>query len=157
METMLKAFVPTVPRLEDLSKRLKETRLYLPDDMRENDMISVLILSYFGGRFKNVFFEMGDWGGLMGLTGIVEGWKADFFFKIWDKKLWGPTLCREIVDKLRQLFDEYRLERISLYTPDEHMGRFALKHGFEHEGILYKNFRWNGEFFDTICMAMTRR
>jgi RimJ/RimL family protein N-acetyltransferase len=156
MGKIVSEFVPTEEKFLDLRRRLMESPLYLSDELRTAETVGVLLLSHFGGLTKSRFFEIGEWGGLFGFAGIVDGWKADFFFKIWNKNLWGPTMIREIAETIDKIFDEYKLHKLTLMTPDTHMCKFASRHGFEYEGKLFRHFRWNGEYFDTICMAINR-
>lgn len=153
----LSTFVLTTDRARDLIDRLKDTPLYLSDEWREEPMISSILLSHFNGAFDNSFIEIGDWQGLLGLVNIVDGWKADLFFKLWDKSIWGPGLRRELEEALNDLCDEYKLERVSLMTPDEHTAKLARSVGFVDEGKLINSFKWDGKAYDTICLVLDRR
>jgi RimJ/RimL family protein N-acetyltransferase len=131
-----------------------EKSLYLSDENRNNDVLLGLLFNHFGGFRPSIFYEIGDWQGLLGFVSIVPEWKADLFFKIWDERAWGPTISREIVETVQKTFKELNLQRLSLHTPDEYMTKFAKKHGFKEEGKLIKDFRWDGQYYDTVCLAM---
>lgn len=153
----LSTFMLTTDRANDLIDRLKNTPLYLSDEWRDEAHISQILLSHFNGDFDNSFIEIGDWQGLFGLVNIVSGWKADLFFKLWDKAIWGAGLRREIEEALDELCEEFKLERVSLMTPDEHMAKLARTVGFVDEGKLINSFKWDGKPYDTICLVLDRR
>ena len=154
---MVKPFVPDEKNVTDLVEKLVSNRLYSSDEYRTTKMASAIMLSHLYGPLENRLFEIGDWGGVFGLVNIIRGWKADLFFKIWDKDLWGPTLRREISDAIDVAIDEFCLERIFLETPDEHTAKLAMNYGFKQEGLLRNQFRWDGEHYDVLCLGLNRR
>ena len=151
---MLKPFVPTEEKLADLGDMLIKNELYLSDEHRNPETVAAILLNHFGGLSEGVFYEVGDWQGLVGLANIVPGWKADLFFKVWDKSGWGATEGREIVEAVIGKFREMGLSRLSLHTPDEHTAKFARKHGFKEEGRFLNDFKWGGQSYDTICLVL---
>jgi RimJ/RimL family protein N-acetyltransferase len=153
----LSVFIPDERKVLDLADKLKNQWAYLSDEYRNDEMITAIILSHLAGPDERMLFEIGDWHGLFGLVNVIPGWKADLFFKIWDKSIWGPDLEREIFDAMGKACDLFNLERVSLSTPDNHTIKIAKAYGFEQEGVLRNSFKWGGVSYDTIYLGLDRR
>ena len=153
----LKSFVPTEDKLNDLIQKLQDNRLYLSDENRDKETAAAVVMSHFYFGKESEFYEIGDWQGLIGVVDIVPGWRGELFFKLWDKSAWGPSLRRELSEAMDTICDKYKLERVSLSTPDEHTAKIAESHGFVIEGVLKNSFKWDGVSYDTICLGLDRR
>jgi RimJ/RimL family protein N-acetyltransferase len=154
---MLKVFEPDESKVMDLVMKLRDNWLYLSDEYRSDEMVSAILMSHLYGPLEYRLFEMGDWQGLFGVVNIIMGWKADLFFKIWDKSIWGPDIRRELFKSLDVIVDDCGLERIYLQTPDKHTAELAKSYGFKEEGLLKNQFKWNGAGYDVLCLGLNRR
>ena len=148
----LKVFVPTTEKVIDFSDRLMKTPLYLSDEHRNPAWVDMLVAAQFAGPNLYWLYEIGNWQGLCGLMDIWPGWKADILFKIWDKGIWGPTLYRELKDRVESLIKEFRLKRLAIQTPDEYMVKMLKRFGFKTEGRFNSAFKWDGKSYTLHCM-----
>lgn len=148
----LKVFVPTPEKVVNFSERLMTTPLYLSDEHRNQAWVDMLVAAQLAGPNLYWLYEIGNWQGLCGFVDIWAGWKADILFKIWDKSIWGPTLYRELKDKIDLLMNEFRLHRVSIQTPDESMLKMLKRFGFRVEGRFRDAFRWNGAKYTLHCL-----
>lgn len=136
----------------DLKKMLKTKYLYLSDEYREDAIIDNIISSFF----PCVFYEMGDFQGLIGFTKIFHGNKCGLMFKIWDKKLFGHNFvkeCRRLVDIF---FNEWDLKRMSVESPDKDMVRLSKLAGFKVEGKEPYGFKFKGKFYTNYMLGKVR-
>lgn len=149
----LTKFIPTIEKVSDLSKKLVSKKFYLSEENRTEEFSVVMVNLYFNGYRECEFFEIGEWSGLLGFVDIIRGWKADLFFKIWDKDIWNHSLVREIDCLIESTMKEFGIKRLSLQTPDSYMVKLAKRHGFKQEGILKNSYKWDDKFYDIICLA----
>ena len=157
MWNKLKEFVPDDVKVVDLVGKLISNELYLSDENRNEQDASAIVFSHLFGPQERALFEIGDWDGLFGVVNIVPNWKGDLFFKFWGKQEWGPDLWRELQEALEYIIDKFKLEKVSLSTPDHHTSRLAEFFGFEKEGLIKNNFMWGGEHYDVLCLGLNRR
>lgn len=149
---LIKLFAPTLPRIQDFGRKLADNYLYTSEEMRTKEKITAIIGYYFpyvlnySAKPFNVWFEIGDWGGLLGFIDILPGYKASALLKLWDKSLWGPTLARGLKELSTRFMREYKLRRVGLMTADEQMRDLATKFcGFKQEGTQKYGFKWGEE------------
>ena len=135
-----------------LSEKLLLNELYLPDEMRDPQRVAYLLQAYFCGGMFNMFYEIGNFGGIMGVINISPTYKADLIFKLWDKEIWGATLAREIKDVIDLVAKEFQLKRIAGQTPDERMVKMFENFGFKIEGRQKFGFRWNQKDYTNFLM-----
>lgn len=144
--------------LEDLYRRLITSRLYMSDELRTEEYAKWLVRSWFApGGPLNLVYRVGTDGGLCGgvmaFQGILPGWKCGLMAKIWERKLWGAQLAREVRCLLALVEKAFGLERIEIDTADLRMVRLGRLMGFDTEGVRVRAFRWNGEPFDVYELA----
>lgn len=142
----------------ELAQRLRESHLYLSDELRSEEYVSWLIGSWFNPNGPmNLVYRVGRdgglFGGVMAFQGILPGWKCALMAKIWDRKLWGAQLAREVRALLALVETAFDLERIDIDTADLRMVRLGRMMGFDTEGVRVRAFRWNGEPFDIYELA----
>ena len=143
-------FYKKVSRLQTL---LMKRPLWLSDEYRTPQAINALATSYFSGLAFNIFYEIGDFQGLIGFQNILPEFKCAMTFKIWDKDLWGKTLVRAGKNLVELFIREFRLKRISSVTADDRIKRMAEMIGFEVEGEQPDAFRWNNKFYPLILLG----
>ena len=139
-------FNPTEDKIKALSKKLMEEPLYLSDEYRDWKLIHKMIFESFSNK-ENIYYEMGNLGGLLGFVNIVPGHKADMVFKIWDKDVWGLRFAKELKILIKETMEKYGLKRMVTESADTKVVKFAKILGWKIEGRFKYGFRWNKEFF----------
>ena len=124
-----------------LAKHLKEDYLMLPDEMRNYNAIYNIIAYY--NLPIHLFYEFGDFSGIIGFTDIKQGHKADIFFKIWDKTIFSKTFMRQVIELCDMIMSELSLRRLNAYTADKRMWKLAKMAGFKEDGKRELDFSWN--------------
>jgi RimJ/RimL family protein N-acetyltransferase len=152
---LFKLWRPTDATAEQLARRLMDTPMYLSDEFRNDGYVRGLIKSWFGGGL-NLIYEVGPFGGLLAFQAIIPDWKCALMAKIWEKKLWGPTLAREAKELLDFVTEVFNLKRIEIDTADEKMVRFGANFDFECEGLRAGAFRWGGQPYDLYELTRLR-
>lgn len=135
---------------------LMDKYLYLSDEFRNPRYIDAIVYNYFFGQQFNIFYEMGDFQGLVGFMNIIPGFKSGLIFKIWDKDAWTNGNARKMRECAKIVMDELGLERLTIQTPDRRMLKFGKIIGFNHEGTLPKNFLWNKKLYTTYLLGFVK-
>ena len=136
---MFTKFVPTEDKIKALSKKLMEEPLYLPDEYRDYGFIHKMLFTGFGNK-DNIFYEIGEFGGLIVFANIIPGWKCDIVFKLWNPKLWGFRFKTQVKQLIKAIMEKYDLRRIATESADERMTRMAKLCGFKIEGRQASDF-----------------
>lgn len=152
---MFSVFVPNEEKVKILSNKLLHEYLYLSDEWREPQRIQGLLQVYLSG-IASIFYELPNFGGIIGFINIIPEYKAEITFKLWDRKLWGPTFLRELRDLTDMMMDELRLVRLYSSTPDRKMEKMAHICGFKTECAQKFGFRWNNRYFPLKLLAKTK-
>jgi RimJ/RimL family protein N-acetyltransferase len=136
-----------------LPEQVKQTydavKDYLPDSLRELNSFIALYLSK-----DSMFLEIGDFQGVVWLSNIIPGWKANVHIVLWDKDIHGQyTEGNRIERELAQLL---RLRRITAYIPSTFTPaiHFAEQLGFVYEGLHRLADRYNEELVDVYSYAL---
>ena len=108
---------------------------------------------YFYYSFS-IFYEVGKFQALLGLTNIIPRHKCDIMLKIFDKDFWGKDFVRETRSLLRLYMKELELKRISAESPDPRIVKIAKMIGFKYEGSRNKDFMWNTKYYDNFFLGM---
>lgn len=137
-----------------LAKHLKEDYLVMPDELRNYGAI-YNILAYYNLP-NHLFYEFGDFSGLVGFTEIVEGRKAEVFFKLWDKKVFNKTFVRQLNELLDMGMSELSLKRLNSITADKRIVKLAGMVGFEVEGKRDYDFYFNEKPYTTFLLGRFR-
>jgi len=145
----------------ELARRLLTSRLYLSDELRNEEYVHWLIGSWFSPRGPmSLVYEVGrgggSFGGVVAFQGILPGWKCALMAKIWDRRAWGVQLAREAKGLLGLVEAAFDLERIEIDTADLRMVRLGRMMGFENEGVRRRAFRWGGDAYDIYELARIR-
>ncbi len=138
-------FNPTEDKIKALSKKLMEEPLYLSDEHRDYELIHKILFNGFSNK-NNIFYEIGEWGGLVGFVNIIPEYKADMFLKLWDKKLWGITFAKELKKLIKHTMIKYDLKRLASDSQDPRMAKMGKIVGFKVEGRFKYGFCWNKEY-----------
>lgn len=141
-------------KLVRLKNNLRDKYLYLSDQFRHPKTIDTLIHNYFYGAIFNIFYELGDFQGVIGITNILPEFKAGVFFKIWDNNAWTPANARKLKQFSDIIMKEFMLKRLSIQTPDRRMIKFGKIIGFELEGEKPLDFKWGGRLYTTYMLGM---
>ena len=147
----LKLFQPTQEKLIHLYEYMLEGRLNLSDESRTPEKLDLLFGYFFGGTGTHLgafhlFYEIGNYNGLIGLTDINCTYKCNVFFKLWNKKHFTHNNIKGIKRLLDLVMKELQLKRIELSTPDETGVRLAELCGLKKEGSQKFGFSWNGKY-----------
>ncbi len=147
-------FVPNEEKLRFFMQKLMDTPLYLSDEDRNLESIYRIVTYYLSDGRKNVLWEVGDFGGILGFVHIIPGHKASVLFKLWEPKLWTAGFVREAREFLAENMKELHLRRLETATADQRVVKMARAAGFEIEGIKTFSFMWDGEALDEYIMAL---
>lgn len=137
-----------------LAKHLKEDYLVMPDELRNYPAI-YSILAYYNLP-NHLFYEFGDFSGLVGFTEIIEGRKAEVFFKLWDKEIFNKTFVRQLNELLDMGMRELSLKRLNSITADKRIVKLAKMVGFEVEGRRDYDFYFNEKPYSTFLLGRFR-
>ena len=127
--------------------------LNLDDNFRNYESIYKSMNFYFYYSFS-IFYEIGEFQALLGLTNIIPRHKCDIMFKIFDKDFWGKDFVRELRSLLELYMKELELKRISAESPDPRIVRIAKMVGFKVEGIRNKDFKWDDKYYDNFLLGL---
>ena len=157
---MFKWFMPQPDdeRLKILAQHLHDEYLYFSDEYRDYKVIYALFKAYFSWQHGfNLFYEIGDFGGIVGFLNIIPEHKSGLMLKLWNKELWGKQFVREGRELLDFIMDTFALKRVSTETADpEHVIKLAKVFGFKEEGRSPYEVKWNGEYFDNYILGKTK-
>lgn len=143
---MFTKFNPTEEKVKALSKKLMEEPLYLSDEFRDYELIHKMLFNGFSNK-ENIYYEMGNFGGLLGFVNIVSNHKADMVFKIWDKEIWGLRFAKELKALIKETMEKYDLRRMVTESADTKVVKFAKILGWKIEGRFKYGFKWDNEFY----------
>ena len=127
--------------------------LNLDDNFRNYESIYKSMNYYFYYSFS-IFYEVGKFQALLGITNIIPQHKADIMLKIFDKNFWGNDFVRETRSLLKRYMKELELKRISAESPDPRIVRIAKMIGFKVEGVRNKDFKFNDKYYDNFLLGM---
>lgn len=148
---MITLFISSEQNVRLLASKLLTEPLYLSDECRDPQMIHKFLSQILANSEVNVLYELPDFGGVLGFLNIIPDHKADVFFRIWDKNVWGLDIAKEIKQTLKNTIEDFDLKRLSLAMPEEEKGlKLAKFFGFKREGSQKYEFRFNGKFF-SLC------
>ena len=143
---MFTKFNPTEDKIKALSKKLMEEPLYLSDEYRDYELIHKMLFNNFSNK-NNIFYEIGEWGGLVGFVNIIPEFKCDIVFKLWNPELWGFRFKTQLKELIKTIIEKYALKRVATESPDAKMAKMAKLCGFKVEARQAFAFQWDGEFY----------
>ena len=152
---IFKEFIPTEDKIKALSKKLMEEPLYLSDEHRDWQLIHRALFNNFGNE-NNIFYEIGEWGGLVGFMNIVPDFKCEIGFKLWSPELWGFRFKTQFKQLIKAIMEKYDLKRMAGESPDEKMVRLAKICGFRVEGRFKYAFIWENKMYTLHKMRILR-
>ena len=130
--------------------------LYISDEYRTEETIKKIVGSYISGQAFSMFYELGDFQGLVGFTSMVPEYRCNFTFKIWDKDFYSKEMVRAIRNLTDFIMDTFRLVRMRTESPDPRMSKGAQLLGFEYEGTEKKGFKWCDKYYDLVSLGKVR-
>ena len=128
-----------------LAASFAKVEAYLPDALRSIEAWCSLP--------STTRFEVGQFQGLVWLTDVIVGWKADIHVVIWDDEFrHRADLGKQVVQDLIKLF---KLQRLSAFIPvtNEIAMRYAEKCGLHLEGVLRKAAIYDGGYIDIAAYS----
>jgi len=146
-------FYPTQDKMSELAYRLMKEELYIPDEKRNWQTIQQIMMYYLSRRFFHLFYEIGNFQGLIGFMEIYPEYKALLLWKMWDKSVWNKTFARHGIEVINLIMDTYKLKRLATETADPKVVKMAKIAGFELEGIKKNEFLWDGKMHDKYVLA----
>ena len=155
---MLHLFEPTIEKLQFIANKFSTGYLYIPDELRTQEKIFQLMAHLFpyaidpAYRPFHIYYEIKNFDGLLGFTNIIPEYKCGSFLKIWNPKVWGPTLARELSALADRFMDEYHLRRMELETADRRMVKVAKICGLQEEGAKALGFRFDGKLYTSYLL-----
>lgn len=148
-------FTPTEDKIKALSKKLMQEPLYLSDEFRDYELIYKMLFNNFSNK-NNIFYEIGEWGGLVGFVNIIPEFKCDIVFKLWGSDLWGFRFKTQIKQLIKTIMEKHDLKRMSTESADEKMTRMAKLCGFKVEGRFKYAFMWENEMYTLHKMRILK-
>ena len=153
---MFTKFIPTEDKIKALSKKLMEEPLYLSDEHRDWELIHKALFNNFGNK-NNIFYEIGDnFDGLIGFVNILEGWKCDIVFKLWNPELWGFRFKTQVKQLIKAIIEKHDLKRVATESACGRMARMAKMCGFKTEGRFKNAFVWEEKMYTIHKMRILR-
>jgi RimJ/RimL family protein N-acetyltransferase len=150
---LFKVLQRTEAKDKKIAYELMNGFLNLDDNFRNYESIYKSMNFYFYHSFS-MFYEVGEFQALLGITNIVVQHKADIMLKIFDKDFWGKDFVRETRSLLKLFMKELELKRISAESSDPRIVKIAKMAGFKVEGIRDKDFKWNDKYYDNFLLGM---
>lgn len=146
----IKLFSPDVEKLQHLAVKLINGYLYLPDEQRNgNNVFRLMSWLFPADRSENkpwhIWYELGNFDGVLGFTDILKKYRADFVAFLWGKDVWGPDLARDIKTLVGRFMKDYGVRRLGFETADRRAARWARTLGFKQEGTKAIGFRHDGK------------
>ena len=148
-------FNPTEDKIKALSKKLMNEPLYLSDEFRNYELIHKILFNGFSNK-NNIFYEIGEWGGLIGFVNIIPEFKCEIVFKLWSSGIWGFRFKTQIKELIKTIMGKYNLKRIATETADERMMRMGKIWGLKVEGRFKYAFRWEDKMYTIYKMRVLR-
>jgi len=148
-------FNPTENKIKALSKKLMEEPLYLSDEYRDWQLIHKILFNNFSNK-NNIFYEIGEFGGLIGFVNIIPEFKCEIVFKLWNPELWGFRFKTQTKQLIKTIMEKYNLKRMATESSDEQMVRMAKMCGFKVEGRFKYAFAWENKMYTLHKMRILR-
>lgn len=146
-------------KLNKIESMLHDKYLYLDDEYRNPQTIHTIMTNYLSGALSgaiNLFYEMGDFQGLIGFTKVIPNYRCGMLFKIWDKKLYGKQFVRSVKQLTEFIMNEFNLVRMRVESPDVRMVKGAEMVGFKVEGEEECGFLWEKKFYKNYLLGKVR-
>jgi len=157
-------FTPFVPKSKTdiefwnkvvrFEKMLEKKPLFVSDEYRDRAIIEWIMKGYLYGGACNIFYEVGDFGGLVGFLNIREKDKASMMVKVWDRRVLTKQNVRDFIKLARTFVKEFKLKRLGIDTAHEGFARLAETAGMTSEGVLKHDFKWGGRYYDRHLLAL---
>jgi RimJ/RimL family protein N-acetyltransferase len=155
------AFEPTYENVLALAQYMMDGKFCLSDELRNPYYAASVIDNRFpGGEIRDndeiygIYNASGKVCGLVGFIDIMDGWKCRLMFKLWDKSGFGSDMVRGSRDIIVDVMRRHGLRRVYSATSDPQVLRMAAMVGFEREGTLKDDIRWDGNYYDTWLIAL---
>ena len=146
-------FVYDEAKVETWAEHLMNDKYHVSDEDRRPEIIYERIHWLLSGMAINVTYEIGDMAGILSFNNIIPYHKATLHWAMWDMGIFGKSGVRETIALLDIIMDSFKLTRIGSNTPDPKVLKLAQLLGFKHEGTARKEYRWNGELYDTYLLG----
>ena len=154
---LFRLFMPTDGKILYFAKKLLTEYLYTDDRWRNLTTILKTINSHLARPNENVFYEIGQFDGILGFTDIIAGWQAHLTVKLWNPEIWGPDLVRQGKNFIQEVMDELYLFRLESATADPRIVRMAKMVGFKVEGVRQYGFSWGGKYYPEFLLSIIRQ
>lgn len=155
---LLHLFSPTIEKIQFIADKFANGFLYIPDELRTPEKITALMAHLFpyatdpAYRPFHVYYEIGNFDGLVGFTNIIPEYRCGSFLKIWNPAVWGPTLARDLTELADRFMQEYHIKRMELETADERMVKVAKICGLKQEGTKALGFRFENKLYTSYLL-----
>lgn len=157
-------FKLVIPDYQDIEFHKKIVRLkshllnkYLEtsDEHRNEKYLDYVIKGGFFG-WGTAMYEAGDLDALVGFINPIPGFKCGMSLNLLDKKIWGKEFARAGQALIQMYMEEFDLKRIGTQTADPKIVKMAKIIGFKVEGERPVDFMWNGRFYKTYLLGLTK-
>jgi hypothetical protein len=148
----IKLMIWTPEKLEKFAHYMLTRPLYLSDECRTIETITSMIQTYP----PSLFFEIGDFQGILAFRYIYPEFKAGFLWKLWDKSIFSHNLVKDVRKLIDLVMNEYKLKRLELTTADEKWHKGLRLGGFKLEGTHPNAFLWDGKLYTVFSYAIVK-
>lgn len=143
-------------KVNKFKRFLHEKYLYTSDENRDAESIGRGVFNMFCGPHLDLYYEVGDFQGMIIFARIIAGHKADMIFKIWDKKLFSKDFVRACQKLTALVMDNLNLIRLTTHSADPKMVKLAEMAGFKSEGKSPYSMKWNGKYHTSHTLGLVR-
>ena len=159
-------FHPNEEKMRFLFEKLLTKYLYVSDEDRIPEKIWSMLFHYFPPTTDfprthvSLFYEIGDFDGLVGFRDILPAYKCSVGLTLWNgdklfKEMSGRNFVREGRKLIRDVMDEFKLKRIESGTPDKSIVKLAKLFGFKQDGAMKHSFMWKGKTMTSYRLSIT--
>jgi hypothetical protein len=121
------------------TEQMRDDLLHVSDEGRVPELVAGGLLRVLFHPGPHEVFEL-DGCGIWVFRDIVDGFKCQMSFFIWDKRCFGPDIVREAREVIVDIAKRHRLVKIETQTADERVVRLARMLLFEIEGYRVDSF-----------------
>lgn len=156
MPSLIRPLELSVDKLLHIVKKVSESDWAMSDEefkLDEYDRALGLL------RSAHVIFEIGDFQGVLLITDMFIGLRAEVSVIIWDRKGLGLARAEGPKDVMKWLMQTFQLQRLEAKVPVTNTLALAYdkKIGFVEEGTLRNYIQRGGKWEDVRQLSLLRR
>lgn len=158
-EYVVRPMVWDIAQVDECSSIISRFNIFSDEVPKTKDGFLAVVLGLGAAWYEIFDLTLDERVGLMYLTDVIKGADHTLSSATWHAMLWdakaGPRrpVLRAAV---KALFDFYGFHRLQAEIPCKHGGviRAARKIGFQPEGRLRQNRRYDGVWYDSLVLGL---